>query len=402
MPSQRTSAAEEMRARESARLVADLRFAQLRAEKCELKEAKEDFHSIFERAKKSKDERSAMEALSGLLRLAGEALDFSAVKKWDYELELWMQSSPQLVPPMVWYCKGAIARLDGKILLAQRFFHRYLRAVRKEANAEEGLVRGWVMLAVLLQQRNRLERSRLLTSLLLKRFENKNYRGMNGILYLLMGTLHERQKDYRNALHWFQKSHGQFLTEHNWYYHLYVLFGYARIARLSQNYLQAYWYLDLVEKASLAPEFGILQREIKAEKTRLEEDAVDLLIDGRKGEVRTRESGLVSLRKQYVLIQILEALSKAYTASPNEDGHGLTKAEIIESVWKERYRPEVHDNKLYYNINRLRKLIEPNVRKPQYLLNWKKGYRLAPGLKVRVLGTQTHHEGEMHDRISKN
>ena len=58
---------------------------------------------------------------------------------------------------------------------------------------------------------------------------------------------------------------------------------------------------------------------------------------------------------------------------------GLSKAEIIQHVWSEPYRPEAHDNKLYYNINRLRKLIEPDVRKPQYLLNWKEGYRLAPG-----------------------
>ena len=67
---------------------------------------------------------------------------------------------------------------------------------------------------------------------------------------------------------------------------------------------------------------------------------------------------------------------------------GLSKAEIIERVWNESYRPEAHDNKLYYNINRLRKLLEPDVRKPQYLLNWKEGYRLAPGLKVQLVGSR--------------
>ncbi|NDD91733.1 hypothetical protein EBZ37_06585, partial [bacterium] len=49
-------------------------------------------------------------------------------------------------------------------------------------------------------------------------------------------------------------------------------------------------------------------------------------------------------------------------------------------------RPLAHDNKLYYNINRLRRLIEPDMKQPQYLLNWKEGYRLAPGLRVQVVG----------------
>jgi DNA-binding winged helix-turn-helix (wHTH) protein len=130
----------------------------------------------------------------------------------------------------------------------------------------------------------------------------------------------------------------------------------------------------------------MLLSEIQAERTRLEQDAVDLLIDSRRCLVQTRESGSIALGKQYVLLQILEALSHAHGRPGEDDERGLSKAEIIQRVWKESYRPEAHDNKLYYNINRLRKLIEPDVRKPQYLLNWKEGYRLAPGLKVHLVG----------------
>jgi DNA-binding winged helix-turn-helix (wHTH) protein len=86
-----------------------------------------------------------------------------------------------------------------------------------------------------------------------------------------------------------------------------------------------------------------------------------------------------------VLLDILKALSEAHEAG--KDGKGLTKAEIIQQVWRENYRPEAHDNKLYYNINRLRKLIEPNMKSPVFLLNWKEGYRLAPGLNVQVISS---------------
>ena len=60
-----------------------------------------------------------------------------------------------------------------------------------------------------------------------------------------------------------------------------------------------------------------------------------------------------------------------------------------------------HDNKLYYNINRLRKLIEPNFREPRYLLNWKEGYRLAPGLRVQLLSAaEKQDQGRRTEGIS--
>lgn len=338
-------------------------------------------------AKKAKNLKQTIEALAWLFRLAGEALDEKAVQKWDLELDRFMAAYPKQVPPMAWYCKGAVARQRGQSLLAQRWFHRYLREVRQESPpSEESIARGLLMLAVILQTRNRLKRSRWLANEVLKRYESKTIRGINGLVYLLLGTLDEREKNYSGALHWFQKSHAEFLGDHNWYYHLYVLYGYARIARYQRNYSQAYWYLDLLDKAASGTEFLLIRREVQLERSRLEQDAVDLLIDSRKGIVKIRESGPVSLGNQHVLIHILEALSKAHDKTGTDRERGLTKAEIIEHVWQEKYNPAVHDNKLYYNINRLRKLIEPNVRKPQYLLNSREGYRLAPSLKVHFIG----------------
>ncbi|MCC7441909.1 MAG: winged helix-turn-helix domain-containing protein, partial [Bdellovibrionales bacterium] len=112
------------------------------------------------------------------------------------------------------------------------------------------------------------------------------------------------------------------------------------------------------------------------------------------------ERGSIALGKQYVLLDILQALSRAHGRDGEDAERGLTKAEIIEQVWREHYRPEAHDNKLYYNINRLRKLIEPDVRRPQYLLNWKEGYRLSPGLRIHLMDAaiqaEREHGGDRH------
>jgi DNA-binding winged helix-turn-helix (wHTH) protein len=382
-----------------------LKIAHLRAEKCELNEAEDAFLLALKQAKKESDLKSMMEAISGLLRMAGEALDEKAIEKWDGELDRLMSAYPKQIPPMAWYCKGAVARHKNELKLAQRFFHRYLRAVRAlagdQVQDQEWVARGWTMLAIIMQQRNCLKRSRWLANEVLKRYESQDFRGINGIVYILEGTLSERACDYKSAMQWFQKAHTQFLGEHNWYYHLYVLYGYARIARHQQNYPQAYWYLDLIDKATSSTGFGSLRKELANERTRLQQDAIDILIDSNKGVIKTRAGKKVSLRKQYVLLNILEALSQAHSRIGGKD-RGLSKAEIIEFVWKENYQPNLHDNKLYYNINRLRKLIEPDVRKPRYLLNWKKGYRLAPGLRIQFVGERSAPiVGENHERQSE-
>ena len=368
-----------------------LELGRLLFEKCELKAAQVVYLNALKHAKKSKDIRGTMEAISGLLRLASEANDSEAVQRWDGELEQVMAAYPKHIPPMAWFCKGVIARYQKKLQLAQRCHHRALRSYRvllkTDASYEADYVRCWQNLATVLFFRGHYRRALWLFQELLRRYESKNLRAVNGSLFIMMGLHFERLRDLDAAQKWYQKAHASFLGEHHWYNHIYVLYGYARVARLQKNYVQAYWYLDLMDKAASGDEFSLIKEDIRLEKNLLENDAIDLLIDSRRATVKTRESAQVSLGKQYVLLNILEALTTAHGKVNEPDSErGLSKAEIIEKVWKESYRPESHDNKLYYNINRLRKLLEPDMKAPQYLLNWKEGYRLAPGLKVHLVG----------------
>jgi DNA-binding winged helix-turn-helix (wHTH) protein len=360
-------------------------------EKCELDRSRESFVEALTGARAAGDTRAAMEALSGLLSLAGESQDQAEMDRIDGELLSLVRKHPSRVPPMVWYCRGAIHRHRSEYADAQKMFLKFLRASRASASApawedSEELGRAWVMLAAVSFDRGHLERARWLADHVIRNYRGPTPGKIVGIAYLLLGRISEEAHLFEEAVGWYHKSHTAFLSEHHWFFHLYALFGYARIARQQQNYPQAYWYLDLVDKAASTPAFGSLRKQLRQERDRLEADAVDLLIDSRRGMIKTRESGQISLRKQYVLLHILEALSSAHGQRGQDAERGLSKAEIIERVWNESYRPEAHDNKLYYNINRLRKLIEPDMRQPQYLLNWKEGYRLAPGLRVHWVG----------------
>jgi len=94
--------------------------------------------------------------------------------------------------------------------------------------------------------------------------------------------------------------------------------AYARIARLQQNYPQANSYLDLLAEASKNDDLRDLRKHVQNERVLLDGGAVDLVIDQRKGFVKTKENGEISLGKQFVLLDILEELVKGF--SGNEAG----------------------------------------------------------------------------------
>ncbi|MBI3534112.1 MAG: hypothetical protein HY072_01320, partial [Deltaproteobacteria bacterium] len=217
-----------------------LQLGYLLSEKCELEKAQEIFLKVLKRAKDLGEVSAVMEALSQLLRLAGEACDETLIKEYEKELDDWTQRFPTMVHPMSYYCKAYIAT----------------------SLLERGFIR----------------RADWLLKVLLHRYEQKNLRTVNGFLYLFQGYLFEKTKKYEEALGFYQKSHTSFLAEHNWYYHLYVLLAYARISRLQQDYRHAYFYLNLIDKATSYPLLSALKQEALAEKKRLEQDAVDLFV----------------------------------------------------------------------------------------------------------------------------
>ncbi|MFN7686052.1 MAG: helix-turn-helix domain-containing protein [Oligoflexia bacterium] len=368
-----------------------LKLGNLLAEKCALEEARETYQRVFEESRHAGDVRLTAEALGRLLRMASEARDLVEITRLERELKATMASFPSQIPSGVWYCQAVLAGHRERWNEAQSLLRQFLRAVNAEKKEgvevqPEAEARGWVMLANVFAQRGCVARSRLLLHWALREFSKKGLNGIDGMIELQMAWIHLRARELGPALGWLEKAHASFLSEHNWYLHLYVLYAYACLARLSGDFAKADWYLDMLQNASSGPAFGHFRELVATERRRLQQESVDLRVDGRKLQVHTREKNNISLGKQYVLLHILEALSEAHHREGGDSHRALSKAELIEKVWGEKYRPHAHDNKLYYNINRLRKLIEPDMKEPQYLLNWKEGYRLAPGLKVQLQG----------------
>ena len=65
-------------------------------------------------------------------------------------------------------------------------------------------------------------------------------------------------------------------------------------------------------------------------------------------------------------------------------GKEYSKEQLAREIWGQDYNPLRHDNNIYININRLRKLIEPNPRESRYVMNGAQGYYMNPARKVNI------------------
>lgn len=373
-----------------------LRRGHLRLEKCELKDAGLYFALALERAKKERDMRGVSDSLAQLLRHSSETGDEAATAKWISELEVFTAQNDGKFTPQVWYCKGIVAYRGGQFKKAQIFFHRFWREVELEENQTKDMTpdlyrefmrskaQALLALSVIAHAQGKMKRAQYLGEVILHYAERERPRGILASTYLMLCRLSEKTGDYPTAKIWLQKAFAESVAEHNWYHYLYVLYGFAVISRLEQDFVQARFYLDLLDKAVVQEELRNLKQGISEERVKLNLNRVDLEIDLNRSVIRTRERE-INLRRQHLLIEMMHQLAIAHGRGEGDSKQGLLKSELIESVWREPYNPEAHDGKLYYNINRVRKLIEPDQKKPQYLLNWRQGYRLAPELRIRII-----------------
>lgn len=103
----------------------------------------------------------------------------------------------------------------------------------------------------------------------------------------------------------------------------------------------------------------------------------DIVIDLQDHTVQEVTKGKLELNNQFILLELLVEFVK-------KKGEHLTKSDLAEMLWDQDYDPSQHDNKIYVTIRRLRKLLEPNPKKPHYILRTKEGYQLNPATIVEV------------------
>lgn len=104
----------------------------------------------------------------------------------------------------------------------------------------------------------------------------------------------------------------------------------------------------------------------------------DLIFSEVDHSITEKKIGKVDFKNQFILMDLL----KLFVLN---QGAVYTKEYLVEKVWKQNYDPEVHDNKIYVTIKRLRKMIEPDYEKPKYIFRAKNGYYMNKSARVMLL-----------------
>lgn len=105
-------------------------------------------------------------------------------------------------------------------------------------------------------------------------------------------------------------------------------------------------------------------------------DDFDLSFDYNTHQIREKKIGVIDFNNQFILLDLLKLFI-------SHQGETFSKEYLVEHIWKQSYNPEIHDNKIYVTIKRLRKLIEPDYDHPKYIFRSKNGYFLSRSVKVQ-------------------
>jgi tetratricopeptide (TPR) repeat protein len=160
--------------------------------------------------------------------------------------------------------------------------------------------------------------------------------------------------------------------------HIQILFSLGKTYLAMQNHDMARLYLNLASKATDAKNWVRLKREIQKALDELGDNAVDsydLIYAPEDHSVVEKKLGKIEFRNQFVLLDLLKLFMQG-------QGNVFSKEYLVENVWKQRYNPAVHDNKIYVTIKRLRKMIEPDFDRPKYIFRAKNGYFLNRSAKI--------------------
>ena len=149
-----------------------------------------------------------------------------------------------------------------------------------------------------------------------------------------------------------------------------------------KNKKQAQMFFNLAKKNAnkerklLTLYMDHLQQHGKLSQTE-ENDNYDLIFDIKDHLIVEKQKGCIELKNQFILMDLL----KLFLLNP---GISYSKEKIIQKVWKQDYLPEIHDNKIYVTIKRLREMIEFNSCKPCYIRRNNAGYHFSAQAKVLV------------------
>lgn len=198
---------------------------------------------------------------------------------------------------------------------------------------------------------------------------------------ILKALIHNELGDHDLALQFLWNAYSQLRKHPSVVLNIHVLHSLGAVYLSKNDVGSARHYLDLAVKAVDGIELPRLKQMVEnsVEKLRRSEpsQAYDFRYDTERGVIYDRSDRAIRLQTRFVLNDLALLLMR-------EPGKVFSKEEIVRRVWNEDYNPDIHDNKIYVTIKRLRELLEPkdSTRPTSFILRYKDGYSFDPSAKV--------------------
>jgi len=200
-------------------------------------------------------------------------------------------------------------------------------------------------------------------------------------IHLLKGIVLTHRTEFDDGFREFVKAEQINSGHKNWYLNYHIKYQIALTTRKKGDLQKAKVLYNYLYQAINNTELNKLKFKVKKEIQQIGVPDYDLIIDVPNRNVTENNLGIIPFKNCFLLIDILLLLSK-------EPGKIFSKEDLANLIWNEEYKPLIHDNKIYYNINRLRRMIEPINKNIKYILTSKNGYLLSSSAQVQII---THH-----------
>lgn len=388
-------------------------LGQLYLEKCDFPNALDCFEKVKTEALQFHLYDNYFRSITWLLRIHAERLDFS---KHDSVLREVLQVGESLTGyrrylPKLHYKQGIAATYKQDLVEAEKQFNisktLLEELVKDTANLARkdwedvmrDLLNARYSLAVFEKDRKNFALALSLSDALLKEIEEFSHGptafeyiqlyDIEAGLLILQGHCYRNTGDFTKALDRYWQAHGLLKAHRNWSHYYYVLLGLGRTYLELGNTERAQIFFDLINDAIGDLELNALKQAIeKVSKTMTVGGGNRLVIDRERKVIIEPTLGEVHFERRFVLLEILYMLA-------SQPGKVFSKEELVDRIWRESYNPMIHDSKVYTSISRLRKLIEPDFRKPIYILNERDGYAFNAAITLEEVAPRLRRGGDV-------
>ncbi len=373
-----------------------LELGMLYLEKCDFVNSSDCFEKVKTEALQFHLYDNYFKAVSMLLRIHAERLDFDKhgtlmreVLQVGGTLASWRKYLPKLH-----YNQGIASNYQKDFSAALGYFQQSRRVaqellqdvsvtVKERAEFQRDVLKALYGEAVVLKDERRFPEALTMVEALhrqiqelqstSKDLDSSIQTDIEASALVLHGHIFFETRQLREALEKYWAAHSLLKMHRNWSFYYYVLFGLGRAYQAMGNIERAKLFFDLILDAVGELELNALKRLMDRVSHTENESGPKLQIDRERKVVVEKTLGEVHFERRFVLLEILYLLAGA-------PGKVFSKEDLVNQIWRENYNPMVHDSKVYTSISRLRKLIEPDFRHPIYVLNERDGYTFNPAI----------------------